>query len=61
MGHDQGTAFWSDWPPSHFNCRSSSGWQGTYTRNPVEIITDPDDMRGVNARRVYPINRSATL
>ena len=59
MGHDMG----------HINCRCTinprhadgSAWQGTYTRNPVEIITDPDDTRGVNARRVYPINRSATL
>lgn len=27
-------------------------WERTYSRNPVEIITDPNDTRGVNARRV---------
>ena len=47
----------------HINCRCRVDpiWEDTYRPNPVEIITDPTDTRGVNARRIYPVNRSATL
>lgn len=33
-----------------------SHWQDTATRNPVEIITDPRDHRGLNAK---PVRRAA--
>lgn len=32
----------------------SGHWSGTYSRQPIEIITDPDDPRGLNAKRVGP-------
>lgn len=41
-------------PPEHFNCRSTvhETWGALPHRNGVEIITDPADQRGVNAKRV---------
>lgn len=41
-------------PPEHFNCRSTvhETWGAPPHRNGVEIITDPADQRGVNAKRV---------
>lgn len=41
-------------PPEHFNCRSTvhETWGAPPHRNGVEIITDPADRRGVNAKRV---------
>jgi hypothetical protein len=53
-------------PPEHFNCRStiwesardarprSSHWGGAPHRKAVEIISDPADPRGMDARRVGP-------
>lgn len=34
--------------------RASGFWQNTAARNPIEIITDPDDPRGFDARSVSP-------
>lgn len=47
------------WPPEHFNCRSTVtdppwDWGGPPRSRAIEVITDPLDQRGVNARRVGP-------
>lgn len=47
------------WPPEHFNCRSTIidppwDWGGPPRAHAIEVITDPLDQRGVNARRVGP-------
>lgn len=41
---------------SQGDARPRSGhWHSTYSRQPIEIITDPDDPRGLSAKRVGPI------
>lgn len=54
-GEGWGGPFTTD-PPYHFNCRSGA-WKhspGSPHRQQIEVITDPNDTRGVKARRVGP-------